>query len=103
LQAIKGTLGKRCFYSPPCARPDHIHQHCFSIESFRRQYAKDLRRSNILATALKSQVEAVLGWAAPDPDRGLAERCQAIVSNDPEISYCLIEEPGGTILYRSTT
>ena len=106
MQAIKGTLGKRLLLLSLLALVLTISISTgFSIESFRRQYREGiLRRSNILATALKSQVEAVLGLGLPLTQiEGLAERCQAIVSNDPEISYCLIEEPGGTILYRSTT
>ena len=106
MQAIKATLSKRLLLLSLLALVLTISISTgFSVESFRRQYREGiLRRSNTLATALKSQVERVLGLGLPLTQiDGLAERCQAIVSNDPEISYCLIEEPGGTILYRSTS
>jgi PAS domain S-box-containing protein len=103
---MKGTLGKRLLLLSLLALVLTIAVSTgFSVESFRRQYRDGiLRRCSALATALKTQVEGVLALGLPLAQiEGLAERCQAIVSNDPEISYCLIEGPGGTILYRSTT
>lgn len=75
----------------------------FSIESFRRQYREGiLRRSETLATGLKNQIERVLALGLPLTEiSGLSERCQTIAGNDPEISYCLVEDAGGKILYQS--
>ena len=59
-----------------------------------------LRRSQALASGLKSQVEKVLGLGLPLRDiDGLSERCQAIANNDPEIAYCLIESATGDVLF----
>jgi len=75
----------------------------FSVESFRQQYREGvLRRSQALATGLKSQVEKVLGLGLPLKEiSGLSERCQAIFNNDPEIAYCLIESADGVVLFPS--
>ena len=73
----------------------------FNVESFRRSYRDGiLQRAHTFATALKSQVEAVVILGLPlDEIDGISERCQDIVNNDPEISFCLIEDSSGTILY----
>ncbi len=77
----------------------------FSVESFRRHYREGiLRRCNTLAVAFKTQIEAVLGLGIPLAEiSGLDKRCQEIPLNDPEISYCLIEDAPGLVLHRSTT
>jgi PAS domain S-box-containing protein len=75
----------------------------FNVESFRRSYRDGiLQRAQTFATALKSQVEAVvlLGLPLEEID-GISERCQDIVNNDHEISYCLIEDTSGIILYHT--
>ena len=101
---FKGTLEKRllllCFFALALTIAVNTG---FSVESFRRQYREGiLRRCNTLATALKSQVERVLALGLPlNQIEGLSERCQAITDNDPEISYCLIEDASGVVLYRS--
>jgi len=72
----------------------------FSVESFRQQYREGvLRRSQALATGLKSQVEKVLGLGLSLREIELSERCQAISNNDPEIAYCFIESADGAILF----
>lgn len=75
----------------------------FSIESFRRQYREGiLRRSETLATGLKTQIEKVLAFGLPLAEiNGLSERCQLIAGNDPEIAYCVIEDARGKILFQS--
>ena len=75
----------------------------FNVESFRRTYRDSiLQRAQTFTTALKNQLEAVVNLGLPlDEIDGIAQRCQEIVSNDPEISYCLIENSGGTVLYHS--
>ncbi len=77
----------------------------FNVESFRRSYRDGiLQRAQTFTTALKSQVEAVVNLGLPlDEIDGISERCQEIVQNDPEISYCLIENSSGTVLYHSDT
>ncbi|MCM2266083.1 MAG: ATP-binding protein [Desulfuromonadales bacterium] len=103
---MKGTLEKRllllCFFALAITIAVNTG---FSVESFRRQYREGiLRRCNTLATALKGQVERILALGIPlGQIEGLSERCQTVTTNDPEISYCLIEDARGTILYRSTT
>ncbi len=75
----------------------------FNVESFRRSYRDSiLQRAQTFAVALKNQVEAVVLLGLPlEEIEGLAERCQEIVQNDHEISYCLIENSSGTVLYHS--
>jgi hypothetical protein len=77
----------------------------FNVESFRRSYRDGiLQRAQTFATALKAQVEAVINLGLPlEEIDGISERCQEIVLNDPEISYCLIENSSGTVLYHSDT
>lgn len=76
----------------------------FNVESFRRSYRDSiLQRAQTFAVALKSQVEAVVLLGLPlEEIEGLAERCQEIVQNDHEISYCLIENSSGRVLYHSS-
>lgn len=75
----------------------------FNVESFRRSYRNGiLQRSETFAAALKAQVEAVVNLGLPLAEiAGISERCQDIVVNDPEISYCLIEGSSGDVLYHS--
>ena len=75
----------------------------FNVESFRRSYRDGiLQRAYTSATALKNQVEAVVLLGLPlDEIDGISGRCQDIVKNDPELSYCLIEDSSGIILYHS--
>src|SRR6056300_176663 len=65
----------------------------FNVESFRRSYRDGiLHRAHTFATALKSQVEAVILLGLP---------LQEIVNNDHQISYCLVEDSSGIILYHN--
>jgi len=75
----------------------------FNVESFRRSYRDGiLQRAHTSSTALKSQVEAVVLLGLPlDEIDGISGRCQDIVNNDHELSYCLIEDSSGIILYHS--
>ncbi|TNF50625.1 MAG: PAS domain S-box protein [Deltaproteobacteria bacterium] len=75
----------------------------FNVESFRRSYRDGiLQRAQTFSVALKNQVEAVVLLGLPlDEIDGVSERCQEIVNNDHEISYCLIEDYSGTILYHN--
>ncbi|MCK4509115.1 MAG: PAS domain S-box protein [Desulfuromonadales bacterium] len=77
----------------------------FNVDSFRRSYRDGiLQRTQTFTNALKTQVEAVVNLGLPlDEIDGISERCQEIVANDPEISYCLIEDSSGTVLYYSDT
>ncbi|MDT8445016.1 MAG: histidine kinase dimerization/phospho-acceptor domain-containing protein, partial [Desulfuromonadales bacterium] len=77
----------------------------FNVESFRRSYRDGiLQRAQTFAAALKSQLEAVVNLGLPlEEIDGIAERCQEIVQNDPEIDYCLIESSSGIVLYHSDT
>lgn len=76
----------------------------FNVESFRRSYRDGiLQRAQTLATGLKTQTEAVLRLGLPlEEISGLAERCQDIVSQDPQIAYCIIENKSGAALYHSS-
>jgi PAS domain S-box-containing protein len=75
----------------------------FNVESFRRSYRDGiLQRAHTFAAALKGQVEAVVNLGLPlEEIDGISERCQEIVNNDHEISYCLIENSSGVILYHT--
>jgi hypothetical protein len=77
----------------------------FNVESFRRSYRDGiLQRAQTFAAALKSQLEAVVNLGLPLKEiDGIAEHCQEIVQNDPEIDYCLIESSSGVVLYHSAT
>ena len=75
----------------------------FSVESFRQNYRDGiLRRSEALAGGLAKQIETVLSLGLSlNEINGLSARCQAVVENDPEIAYCLIEDDSGTLLFHS--
>lgn len=75
----------------------------FSVESFRRNYRDGvLRRCETLAGGLAGQIETVLDLGlALAKINGLSARCQAVVENDPEIAYCLIENERGTLLFHN--
>lgn len=102
---MKGTLEKRllllCFVALAITIAVNTG---FSVESFRRQYREGiLRRCNTVASSLKIQIERVLALGLPlGQIEGLAERCESVTANDPEVSYCLIEDAQGSILYRSS-
>ncbi|MDT8441809.1 MAG: ATP-binding protein [Desulfuromonadales bacterium] len=73
------------------------------MASFHNSYRDGvLRRCDTLAYGLKRQIENVLslGLQLAEID-GLSERCQSLVSNDPEIAYCLVETGQGEILSHS--
>jgi hypothetical protein len=76
----------------------------FNVDSFRRSYRDSiLHRSQTFATALKVQLEAVVNLGLPlEEIDGISARCEEIVQNDPEIAYCLIEDPSGRVLYHSS-
>jgi PAS domain S-box-containing protein len=75
----------------------------FNVLSFRHSYRDSiLQRSETFAVALKSQLEAVVNLGLPlEEIDGISERCQDIAANDPEISYCLVENSSGIVLYHS--
>ncbi len=75
----------------------------FSVDSFRRSYRDGvLRRCETLAGGLSRQVKVVLDLGLSLKEiNGLSEKCQAVVENDPEIAYCLIEDDSGSLLYHS--
>ncbi len=75
----------------------------FSVDSFRRNYRDGvLRRCETLAGGLARQVKAVLDLGLSlEEINGLSQRCQALVENDPEIAYCLIENASGKLLFHS--
>lgn len=77
----------------------------FSVESFRRNYREGiLRRCETIAGGLSRQIKVVLDLGLSlEEINGLSERCQDVVDNDPEISYCLIEDETGKLLYHSNT
>jgi len=73
----------------------------FNIEGFRLDYRDGIiLRCQTLAAGLKSSIEKVLGLGIPLGEmEGVSIRCQEVVANDPEIVYCLIEDPSGNPLY----
>lgn len=77
----------------------------FNVDTFRRSYRDGiLQRAQAFAAALKNQVEAVIILGLPlDEIQGISEMCQETVEKDPEISYCLIEDSAGQLLYSNTS
>ncbi|MBW2477162.1 MAG: PAS domain S-box protein [Deltaproteobacteria bacterium] len=75
----------------------------FNVDSFHRSYRDGiLRRCETLASGLKQQIEAVINLGIPLSEiAGLSERSQNLVQNDPEISYCIIEDAQGNPIFHS--
>ncbi len=75
----------------------------FNVDSFRRSYRDGiLQRAQTFATALKDQVESVVNLGLPlNEIDGVSKHCQQVVKNDPEISYCLVENASGVVLYHN--
>jgi len=75
----------------------------FYIESYRRDYRDSLiLRSHSLAKGLNKSIEKVLGFGlALDELSGIDDRCSVIVNTDPEISYCVVEDGSGRVVYGS--
>jgi PAS domain S-box-containing protein len=77
----------------------------FHVASFRSSYRDSiLQRAQTFAMGMKAQVEAVVNLGLSlDEMTGVSERCQEIVDNDPELSYCLVEDSTGQVLFYSST
>ena len=77
----------------------------FNVDAFRRSYRDSiLQRTQTFASALKTQIETVINLGLPlDEIPGISDVCEETVNNDPEISYCLIEDSLGNPLYFNTT
>ncbi|PLX78000.1 MAG: PAS domain-containing sensor histidine kinase [Desulfuromonas sp.] len=75
----------------------------FNIESYRRDYRDSLLlRSHSQAKGLRNSIEKVLDLGIPlNEMSGIDERCSVIVNSDPEIGFCLIEDPSGVITFGS--
>jgi PAS domain S-box-containing protein len=75
----------------------------FNLENFRHTYRDSiLQRAGIFASILKADIEGAVKLGSPlHAIDGLAERCREIVLKDPEISYCLVENSSGSVLYHS--
>ena len=76
----------------------------FHVASFRSSYRDSiLQRAQTFANSMKSQVEAVVNLGLSlEEMTGVSERCQEIVSNDPELSYCLVEDSSGSVIFYSS-
>ncbi len=74
-----------------------------NVDSFRRSYRDGiLQRAETFAKAIKNQVESVVNLGLPlNEISGIDEICQETVSKDPNISYCLVEDPTGVALYHN--
>lgn len=75
----------------------------FNIEGYRRDYRDSLLlRSHSLAKGLQNSIEKVLDFGIPLNElSGIDERCTIIVSSDPEINYCMIEDLAGNVIFGS--
>jgi PAS domain S-box-containing protein len=75
----------------------------FNIASYRRDYRDSLLlRSHSLSKGLNSSIEKVLGFGLNlDELSGIDERCSVIVTSDPEIAYCVVENQGGDVIFGS--
>jgi PAS domain S-box-containing protein len=73
------------------------------IVMFRREYVQEiLLRSQGLGTSLKSSIEKVLALGIDLRDvNGLTEKCREVIQSDPEMSYCVITDNDGKVLYSS--
>jgi len=76
----------------------------FNVAGFRSTYRNSiLQRAETFATAMKAQVEAVVNLGLSlEEMTGISERCREIVSNDPELSYCLVEDSAGSVLFHNS-
>ena len=77
----------------------------FHVASFRSTYRDSiLQRAQTFTMGMKAQVEAVVNLGLSlDEMTGVSERCKEIVDNDPELSYCLVEDSTGYVLFYSST
>ncbi len=75
----------------------------FNIVSYRRDYRDSLLlRSHSLSKGLNGSIEKVLGFGLElDELSGIDERCSVIVTSDPEIAYCVVEDQGGLVIFGS--
>lgn len=75
----------------------------FNIASYRRDYLDSLLlRSHSLSKGLGASIEKVLGFGLDlDELSGIDERCSVIVTSDPEITYCVVEDQGGKVIFGS--
>lgn len=73
----------------------------FNIESYRRDYRDGIiLRCQSLGQGLDRSIEKVLALGLPLRGmEGINARCQEIVRSDPEITYCLVEDAKGALLY----
>lgn len=71
------------------------------IAGFRKDYVNALvLRSQSLAASMKESVEKVLGLGLELKDLSdISERCRELVRGNPEISYCIIVDLNGTVLF----
>ncbi len=72
-----------------------------NIEGFRRDYRDGIiLRAQSLASELKTSIEKILAFGIMLEElEGFNVRCRDIVSGDPEIVYCLVENTLGQPLY----
>ena len=75
----------------------------FNIASYRRDYRDSLLlRSHSLSKGLNNSIEKVLGFGLELGElSGIDERCSVIVTSDPEIAYCVVEDQGGNVIFGS--
>lgn len=73
------------------------------IIGFRKDYINALfLRSQSLGTSIKGSIEKVLNLGLEIRDiTGISEKCRELVDGNPDISYCIITDPDGNILYSS--
>lgn len=73
------------------------------IVVIRKDYTKEIQlRSQSLGISLKNSIEKVLALGISLTDvSGLAEKCREVIQPDPDVTYCVITDPNGTVLFSS--
>jgi len=75
----------------------------FNLQSYRQDYRNSLiLRSHSVGASLKSSIEKVLGFGIDLQDvSGINERCALLAESDPAISYVLVEDVSGKVVFGS--
>ncbi len=67
----------------------------------RKDYTKEIQlRSETIGSSLKASIEKILALGISIADiNGITEKCQESIQSDPDMSYCIITDTKGNILF----
>lgn len=73
------------------------------IIAIRKDYINEINlRAETIGTSLKSSIEKVLALGINIPEIvGLEDRCRESITSDPDMSFCVISDLNGKVLYYS--